>query len=176
MRCGIFVGGASRRMGRPKGTLCLGDETLLARAVRVAREAGLEPCLLGEASAYVGLVPDVARVPDAWAGVGPLGGLRALVAEGEHAIGWAVDMPYVDASILRALASYSSDADVLLPRRSRWEPLCARWRCAPTAVAIDAAHAEGSYALQPLVARLRAEVFELDPRRLDDWDCPEDVP
>ena len=39
----VLAAGSSRRLGRPKQTLTLGGETLLARAVRTAREAGLAP-------------------------------------------------------------------------------------------------------------------------------------
>ena len=39
----VLAAGASRRLGRPKQTVILGNETLLERAVRVARAAGLAP-------------------------------------------------------------------------------------------------------------------------------------
>lgn len=173
--CGIFVGGASRRMGRPKGAIVHRGEPLLVRAVRVAREAGLEPCLVGDASAYEALAPEVPRLIDAVPGVGPIGGLRALATQGERVVGLAVDMPYVDAETLRALASHASDAEVLLPRRERYEPLLARWDGAATGRAIDALLATEERSLQALVRALRSEVFALPAWRLDDWDAPEDV-
>ncbi len=37
----VLAAGASRRLGRPKQAVVLGGETLVERAVRVAREAGL---------------------------------------------------------------------------------------------------------------------------------------
>lgn len=172
--CGIFVGGASRRMGRPKGGLCLDGEPLLIRAVRVACEAGLEPVLVGDAAPYEGLARDVPRVADAPV-PGPLGGLRALVELAPQVIVLAVDMPYVDADTLRALAQHPSDADVLLPKRARWEPLLSRWISAPTREVLDRLAAQGERSLQALVSALSAEVFPLEPWRLDDWDRPEDV-
>ena len=42
----ILAAGFSRRLGRPKQTVVLGGETLVARAVRVATEAGLSPVLV----------------------------------------------------------------------------------------------------------------------------------
>ncbi len=42
----VLAAGASRRLGRPKQKVVLGTETLLQRAVRVARQAGLEPVLV----------------------------------------------------------------------------------------------------------------------------------
>jgi molybdenum cofactor cytidylyltransferase len=41
----ILAAGESRRLGRPKQDVVLGDETLLERAVRVAMEAGLSPVI-----------------------------------------------------------------------------------------------------------------------------------
>ena len=42
----ILAAGASRRLGRPKQNVLLAGETLLARAVRVARAAGLVPVIV----------------------------------------------------------------------------------------------------------------------------------
>lgn len=42
----VLAAGASRRLGRAKQTVEIGGETLLARAVRVAVEAGLEPVVV----------------------------------------------------------------------------------------------------------------------------------
>lgn len=162
-------------MGVPKGLLRRGGETLVERAVRVAREAGLEPRLLGEASAYAGLVPDVPRVGDRPAGVGPLGGLRALLGEGERVVSLAVDMPFVDASLLSALVAHPSEADVLLPRRTLWEPLCARWTSAAVCPVLDELLDAGERSLQRLVSRLRAEELVVAPELLDDWDTPADL-
>ncbi|MCU0676685.1 MAG: molybdenum cofactor guanylyltransferase [Myxococcota bacterium] len=172
--CGIFVGGASRRMGRPKGHVCLDGEPLLVRAVRVAREASLDVVLVGDATPYDTLVPEVTRLADAPI-PGPLGGLRALVELAPRVIVLAVDMPYVDADTLRALVDHPSDADVLLAKRERWEPLLSRWQSAPTREALDRLAGRGERSLRALVAASRAHVFELDPWRLDDWDRPEDV-
>lgn len=42
----VLAAGSSRRLGRPKQTVEIGGETLLARAVRVAREAGFAPVIV----------------------------------------------------------------------------------------------------------------------------------
>lgn len=161
-------------MGRPKGRLCLDGEPLLLRAVRVARAAGLPPVLVGDATPYEGLVPEVTRLADAPI-PGPLGGLRALVELAPRVIVLAVDMPYVDADTLRTLAAHPSHADVLLAKRERWEPLLSRWQREPTRDTLDRLAARGERSLQALVAAMSAHVFELEPWRLDDWDRPEDV-
>lgn len=42
----VLAAGASRRLGRPKQQVVLAGETLLARAVRIAREAALSPVIV----------------------------------------------------------------------------------------------------------------------------------
>jgi CTP:molybdopterin cytidylyltransferase MocA len=42
----VLAAGASTRLGRPKQTVVMGGETLVERAVRVAREAGLAPVIV----------------------------------------------------------------------------------------------------------------------------------
>ena len=42
----ILAAGASRRLGQPKQLLIMGAETLLARAMRLAKEAGANPVLV----------------------------------------------------------------------------------------------------------------------------------
>lgn len=42
----VLAAGASRRLGRPKQQVVIAGETLLARTVRVAREAGLSPVIV----------------------------------------------------------------------------------------------------------------------------------
>jgi CTP:molybdopterin cytidylyltransferase MocA len=42
----VLAAGASRRLGSPKQLAMLGEETLLERAVRVAREAGCSPVMV----------------------------------------------------------------------------------------------------------------------------------
>jgi CTP:molybdopterin cytidylyltransferase MocA len=49
----ILAAGASTRLGEPKQLVMLGDETLLERAVRVAREAGCMPVVVVLGAAYV---------------------------------------------------------------------------------------------------------------------------
>lgn len=177
---GVFAGGASRRMGRDKASLESPErasETLIERAVRVAREAGLEVVIVGDVRPE--LMPEVPRLVDRPRGIGPLGGLAALLAEAgdRPAIALAVDMPYVRAEHLALLASDRRDADVIAGRASEhapWEPLCARY--APRALpVIERAITEGERSLQRVLARLSVEVATLAPEVLRDWDTPDDL-
>ncbi len=166
MRIGIFVGGRSTRMGgAPKGLL-VGPtgETLLARVMRVAASVG-EVIVVGDASAY-----GVASIPDDPPGIGPLGGLRALLAGGS-AIAVACDMPYVEAEHLRALAEHPSRAPIVAARRDqRWEPFFARYDASVLGALTDSERS-----LQRLFAKLSPVELAIDPHALDDWDTPDDI-
>ena len=90
---GVFVGGRSSRMGgQPKGLLSVpgGDEPLVLHALRAGVHAGLSAAwLVGDLAAYDAPVHVaqaawprylLGRLTDDPPGVGPLGGLRALLA------------------------------------------------------------------------------------------------
>lgn len=196
MMAGIFVGGQSTRMGgQPKGRLSARDtgEPLIVRSARLLRLAGLTPVLVGDARGYDDLLHELPRVPDAPAGVGPLGGLSALLALAEgrlplkegphdraHVLVLACDMPFVSQALIDKLAQASAGADVLAARGTGgfWEPLCARYRVAGCAPFVRSALAARELSLQALLRRLRVaelSLSEAEQEQLRDWDCPEDM-
>lgn len=182
---GIFVGGGSTRMGgRPKGLLLSPDtqEPLVARLVRLGREAGLEPVAVGRADAYRELVPELPELLDEPAEVGPLGGLCALLREAgdAHVIAVACDMPFVSSALLRRLRREQPAASVLAARSEAgfWEPLCARYHAKAVLPSCQSAIAEGVRSFQRLFARLPVCELSLtaaERTELKDWDRPEDV-
>jgi molybdopterin-guanine dinucleotide biosynthesis protein A len=182
---GIFVGGASTRMGgRPKGLLERPDgQTLVSGLIAASRTAGLAPMLVGAADAYDSVEPDVRRIADDPRGIGPLGGLAALlvaVPRG-HAIAVACDMPNVDAAILSRVANDPSPCAVIAPRRSPgapWEPLLARYDAARVRPVLERALSEGVRSFQALFERLDVAALPVDEalgRALADWDTPADL-
>jgi molybdenum cofactor guanylyltransferase len=183
---GIFVGGRSRRMGgRPKGRLTspASGEPLVVALVREGRAAGLVPVLVGDASSYADLVPDAPRIEDDPSGVGPLGGLAALLAHARegHVVTVACDMPHVTAPVLRRIADHPSDAAVVAPRRgpdAPFEPMLARYQVSTVAPVLAEALGEGVRSFQALLARLPVEAVPANgdlAAALEDWDHPEDV-
>ena len=160
-------------MGRPKGTLLREGEPLIERALRIGTEVGLTPVLVGDASPYGHLARGVPRVADDPPGIGPLGGLRALLRRGTPAIALACDMPYVDAEVLRRLVA-APVAPLVAPRGSHWEPLCARYGAEALPV-VERAVTAGEHSLQRLFARLEVIELPIPDRLLRDWDRPEDV-
>lgn len=169
----MFVGGASRRMGRPKGRIAGPDgRPLVVRALAVLEEAGLEAVLVGERPEYAGLGP---TIPDAAADAGPLAGLVALLAHaGERrVVALACDMPFVTSEDVRALLAI--DAPIVAARRDgRWEPLAAVYSQA-VSTAARARLAGGRRSLIGLIEAVGAAEAPIDPAHLVDWDTPEDV-
>ena len=99
MIAGVFVGGASSRMGgRPKGLLATKDGTsIVARTIALARAVASDVVLVGRADAYAAL--GLAAIADAPGGEGPIAGLVALLERAaarstpEHAITLAWTCP-----------------------------------------------------------------------------------
>lgn len=178
---GIFVGGKSSRMGRPKGLLPSPGtgEPLLVRALGLARASGVPAVLVGDASPYRDLALGVAELADDPPGIGPVGGLCALLQVAEVAVAIACDMPFVDADDVRALFDSPSTAPVLAARRAEdapWEPLLARYDSARVLPVARASIAAGERGFQRLFARLAVERFvPSSPRAYEDWDQPGDV-
>jgi len=174
MLVGIFVGGASKRMGSPKGLLPMGGQPLILRALAAVPYPVV---VVGDATPYRSLIGEVSVLEDEPKGIGPLGGLRALlVAAGGPAIALACDMPFFEREDVVALASHSSDAPIVAARRERFEPFFARYDAVRVLPAIDDAIARGDHSLQRLFARLQVEEFTpVTARALEDWDTPDDV-
>ena len=183
---GLFVGGRGLRMGGvAKGNLALPNgETLCARLVAQCRAALPDALLVlvGAADEYGTL--GLAALADAPAGIGPLGGLRALILHAQaagcaHVLALSCDLPYLAAGLIARLASEAPSARFLAAREGElWSTLVARY--AVTALAeVDAAIAAEEHALQRVVRRLGHGAVELtvtddERRELRDWDTPED--
>lgn len=192
---GIFVGGASRRMGSPKALLTVsvspGGEptTLLERTVAVVRAAGLAPVIVGRRPELPALdelmrALDVPVLRDAAADAGPLGGLVALL-EAAHGpvLALPCDLPAIEARHLRQLLEAPTDAAVVAARRDgHWEPLPARYTAERVLPVARRRLASRQLALQALLDEVGATELpreEADaaagPGWLDDWDTPEDM-
>ena len=111
----VLCGGRSSRMGRDKAALPFGPETLLARAVRIARSVADDVVVVGHT---VQSMPDDVRVVnDPVEGLGPLAGLATGLAtmRGERALLLACDMPLLAPALLHRLLALAGDADACVP-------------------------------------------------------------
>jgi molybdenum cofactor guanylyltransferase len=178
---GIFVGGAGRRMGgRPKGMLVApGGGTLIDHWLAVLHAAGIcQVLLVGRHEAYGAL--GLERIHDAPSGIGPIGGLAALLLRSgvSRALALACDMPFVSLGLIARLLA-APDAPVVAPRREGvWEPLCARYDAHAVLPVTMRRIAAGRHSLQPLLAEAGAVELPLTPAdrtELHDWDTPSDM-
>jgi molybdopterin-guanine dinucleotide biosynthesis protein A len=184
---GIFVGGASRRMGRPKGLLPAPGpvaQTLVERLVRESEGAlgNVPVVLVGRRDEYASL--PLPALADARSESGPLAGLVALLEHAESVgaeavLALACDLPYVGRALIERLAREAPSQPALAPRTDGfWQPLAARYRTETALPAARAALGAQRLSLQNLLDTLGAKQLALRPEEaasLGDWDSPEDV-
>jgi molybdopterin-guanine dinucleotide biosynthesis protein A len=147
---------------------------------RMAVKLGWEAVMVGVHPAYAHFAKerDIVCLEDSPPGIGPLGGLSALLgfAKRRFCIALACDMPHVAFEDLEALALSPSQAAALVPRRDYWEPLFARYNPCVASPALEAFLEAGGRSFQGFLERLKPEVFSPKAQRtLEDWDCPEDL-
>jgi molybdopterin-guanine dinucleotide biosynthesis protein A len=185
---GLFVGGQGTRMGGvAKGLLRLASgqnviERLLGELARALPNS--ERVLVGAATAYAAL--ELEALADRPAGVGPIGGLAALLehaaARGAgQALALACDLPRLDAGIIARLAAADAAASaVVICQGGVRNPLIARYAVEPSHAAVAAALGAGQRSLQAVLDRLQPpptllELAPADAALLDDWDAPSDM-
>ena len=129
-----LVGGASRRMGRPKASLQLDGESMLERQFRLLRSVARRVMVVGGGPAdYLDRL-DVPVVPDAVAAKGPLGGIYTALLETrtEFSTVLGCDLPFVTRNLLTCLMlrARAEGSDATVPRSpdGRLQPLCAVYR------------------------------------------------
>ncbi|HZP31035.1 MAG TPA: NTP transferase domain-containing protein [Acidimicrobiia bacterium] len=178
----LLTGGASSRMGVDKARLRRGGRSLAERAAGALGEV----CdLLLEVGPGVGGLEAV-REPEP--GAGPLAafaaGAAALHERGHEGavLLLAVDLPFVEASLLRLLAGHEPGGTTLVPVADGVpQPLCGRYQ--PDA-GREAARlvARGSRSMRALLDEVAWQALPEDvwravasPHALDDVDTPADV-
>jgi molybdopterin-guanine dinucleotide biosynthesis protein A len=183
---GLFVGGRGTRLGGvDKGNLTFDGSKLLGRLLATCGEAlpSSPVVLVGQAEAYA--EHGLRALSDEPAGIGPLGGLRALLRHAEAlganaALALACDLPHLGAALVRRLATELPEADFVAPRDGTlWHTLVARYGTGALP-AVDETMAAGERALQRVVRRLGGRAVELtvsasERAELRDWDTPADV-
>lgn len=180
----LLAGGRSRRMGRDKALLPHPETgvALLTRQAAVLRAAGCSEVLLAAPAERAYALPGARRIDDAALDRGPLGGLVAGLAAAESplVLVLAVDLPRVDAELLRSLvANATTDRGVVpLDAEGRPEPLCAVYPKSRHAY-FASALAEERLALRPLLAAALAAGWMTPapaaPAALLNWNRPEDL-
>lgn len=144
-------------MGQDKGSLALGDETLLQRAVRIVREVAGDVIVVAragqEAPAGVRVVHD--PVED----LGPLAGIAAGLAASTTDVNVVIacDMPLIKSAVLARLVALRGDADICVAvADGHASPLCAVYRSTVAAVA-DELLAGGERRVMALLDRVQTK-------------------
>lgn len=98
----VLAGGRSSRMGSEKALVEFDGRPLLAHALAILRDAGLEAAIAGAQTDLSQFAP---VVPDAQSGLGPLAGICAALAStwAEHGVFLSVDQPNVPCCLIRYL-------------------------------------------------------------------------
>jgi phospholipid/cholesterol/gamma-HCH transport system ATP-binding protein len=158
----ILAGGKSTRMGADKAFVMLDGQTLLARALELARSVTRDVRIVGDPAKFSSFAP---VVEDVFPDCGPLGGIHAALRASPTDLNLilAVDTPFVSPALLRYLITRSNNspaAAVTLVRTNEGsQPLCAVYRPAFADAAEEALHA-GRYKIDPLFTSTQTQVIE----------------
>lgn len=130
----VLCGGQSRRMGRAKAWLPIGDELMLPRVVRLLGEAVAPIVVVAAPDQDVPPLPaDVAVVRDEEKGRGPLqglaAGLTALAGRADAAYLSSCDVPFLQPAFVRRLIALLGEHHICVPRvGEHHHPLAAVYR------------------------------------------------
>lgn len=130
----VLCGGESRRMGRAKGALPFGPETMLERVVRIVGETCGPIVVVAAAGQELPDLPaDVLLAIDDEPGLGPLAGLAAGLAalrgRVEAAYVSSCDVPLLRTAFVARMASLLGEHELVVPRDGRFHhPLAAVYR------------------------------------------------
>lgn len=139
----ILAGGQSSRMGSDKAFIEFQGQTLLNRALELARSVADDVYIVGQRAKYSAFAP---TIEDIFPGCGPLGGIHAALRSSKRELNLilAVDVPFVSTALLGLLVAVAekSTAIVTVPRAGKgWQPLCAVYRREFAAAAEEALQA-----------------------------------
>lgn len=169
----ILAGGQSRRMGAPKALLEIrGLPMVRWLAERLGPECESVMVSAGEPALAAGLP----RVPDRFAGAGPLAGILAgLEATRGPVLAVACDMPLVTRDSVRAILEGLNGHDAAVPVAGGLpEPACAAWSqraAGPIAAALE----RGEHRVRDLLDRLDvAWVARPDAGEFKNLNTPDD--
>jgi len=183
----VLAGGESRRMGRDKAALVIGDQPLWQRQVALlhAAGAGTVGVVRRPDQPPLGLPADIPLWQDAVVGIGPLAGLQAALMACQTP--WlavvATDMPRLEAGWFEWLGEFCSPGCGAMARRrdGTHEPLAAIYpQSARTAVTGQLAGPH--FSLQALADALIAQQLlvsvplpDADLGQVENWNTPADA-
>lgn len=176
----MLAGGASRRMGQDKATLCIGGQELGERVLVAALLAGASEVLAVGGDGAPLQEQGWRHVADLWPGEGPFGGIISAltVAANELVVVLACDLPEVDDQGLQYLVgecvAHPSAMVVVPDRDGRPEVLHAVWRRGALAV-LRSLFDDGERSPTAALVHLEVHHVSVAESSLRDLDTPEDL-
>lgn len=174
----VLAGGLSRRMGRPKPWIEVGNTVLLRYVVdRLASAFSEVMVSFGEPEQMEQHVP-YRVVFDRKHAAGPLAGLEAGLMSAHHSVLFAIgcDMPYVEPSTAELAVVAARNCDAAIPRHEGiFEPVCGAYR--KTALpAITRALDAGNFVAHDVAEYLDVTWLEgLDVAQFESLNTPSDL-
>lgn len=165
----VLCGGRSTRMGQPKLLLPFGDETMLARVVRIVHGVVSPVVVVAAVGQELPPLPDeVLVVRDEYDNLGPLAGiaagLGALRDDVDAAYITACDTPLLRPDFIAAIVGQLGEADLAVVRDGEFHhPLAAVYR---TSLEVKAREMIAEGRLRPLSLIREAIAREIDVEML----------
>lgn len=174
----VLAGGESRRMGRPKAWIEVGNTVLLRYVVERLGAAFSEVVVsFAEPEQMEQHVP-YRVVFDRKRSAGPLAGLEAGLIAARHDVLFAVacDMPYVTPSTAQLAVAAAGGCDAAIPRHDGlFEPVCGAYRKTALPAIVSALDA-GNYIAHDVVEYLDVTWLEgLDVAEFENLNTPADL-
>jgi len=174
----VLAGGDSRRMGRPKAWIEVGDTVLLRYVVERLAPAFSEVVVaFGEPEQMEQLVP-YRVVFDRKRDAGPLAGLEAGLIAARHDVLFAVacDKPYVTPTTAQLAVAAARNSDAAIARHDGlFEPVCGAYRKTALPAIVGALDA-GNYTAHDVAQSLDVTWLEgLDPAEFESLNTPADL-
>jgi molybdopterin-guanine dinucleotide biosynthesis protein A len=174
----VLAGGESRRMGRPKAWIEVGDTVLLRYMVERLGPAFSEVVIsFAEPEQMEHHLP-YRVVFDRKRSAGPLAGLEAGLLAARHDVLFAVacDMPYVTRSTAELAVAAARSCDAAIPRHEGlFEPVCGAYRKTSLPAIVGALDA-GNYTAHDVVEQLDVTWLEkVDVGEFENLNTPADL-
>ena len=156
----ILAGGTSRRMGRNKALLKIGDTTLIECVYRTLAALFDDIIIVTNTPAEYAFIP-CRTVPDIYPGLGSIAGLHAGLFNSTTRLVFiaACDMPFLNPELIRLLCSSAGESDAVIPlnKEGLREPLHALYT-RTTLPVVQEIIEQGDKSIMILLDRVRTRI------------------
>ena len=174
----VLAGGGSRRMGRPKPWIEVGETVLLRYVAERLAPAFSEVIVSFAEPEQMERYLPYRVVFDRKRSAGPLAGLEAGLLSARHDVMFAIacDMPYVNQSTAELAVVAARNCDAAIPRHDGlFEPVCGAYRKTALPAIVGALDA-GNFVAHDVAEYLDVTWLEgLDPAQFESLNTPADL-